>query len=109
MLEKQQENGIDVYQSRRFAKLLDKLPESLREIVEDEVDVIIANPEIGEQKKGDLAYLRVHKFQLNNCLTLLGYSWIEDRLELYLLSVGPHENFYQDQKTHRKADLKLLG
>lgn len=109
MSEKQQEKEVDVYQSRRFEKTLDKLPESLREIVEDEVDVIIANPEIGEQKKGDLTYLRVHKFQLNNCLTLLGYSWIEDRLELYLLSVGPHENFYQDQKTHRKADLKLLG
>ncbi|CAI1070803.1 Uncharacterised protein [Serratia fonticola] len=109
MSEKQQEKEVDVYQSRRFEKTLDKLPESLREIVEDEVDVIIANPEIGEQKKGDLAYLRVHKFQLNNCLTLLGYSWLEDKLELYLLSVGPHENFYQDQKTHRKVDLKLIG
>ncbi|MBH2669644.1 type II toxin-antitoxin system RelE/ParE family toxin [Serratia marcescens] len=109
MSEEQQENEVDVYQSRRFEKALDKLPEALQEIVEDEIDAIIANPEIGELKKGDLSFLRVHKFQLNNRLTLLGYSWVEDKLELYLLSVGSHENVYQDQKTHRKADLKLIG
>ena len=109
MSEEQQEKEVDVYQSRRFEKTLDKLPEALQEIVEDEIDAIIANPEIGEQKKGDLSFLRVHKFQLNNRLTLLGYSWGEDKLELYLLNVGPHENFYQDQKAHRKADLKLIG
>ncbi|HBK4608139.1 type II toxin-antitoxin system RelE/ParE family toxin [Serratia marcescens] len=109
MSEEQQENEVYVYQSRRFEKALDKLPEALQEIVEDEIDAIIANPEIGELKKGDLSFLRVHKFQLNNRLTLLGYSWVEDKLELYLLSVGSHENFYQDQKTHRKADLKLIG
>ncbi|PVD43474.1 addiction module toxin RelE [Serratia liquefaciens] len=109
MSEKQQEKEVSVYQSRRFEKTLDKLPESLREIVEDEVDVIIANPDIGEQKKGDLTYLRVHKFQMNNCLILLGYGWVEEKRELNLLSVGPHENFYQEQKNHRKADLKLIG
>ncbi|ULH09612.1 type II toxin-antitoxin system RelE/ParE family toxin [Serratia marcescens] len=109
MSEGQNEKEVDVYQSRRFEKTLGKLPEALQSIVEDEIDAIIANPEIGEQKKGDLAFLRVHKFQLNNRLTLLGYSWIEDKLELYLLSVGSHENFYQEQKTHRKADLKLIG
>ncbi|AWC76431.1 type II toxin-antitoxin system RelE/ParE family toxin [Serratia marcescens] len=105
----QKEIGVEVYQSRRFAKTLDKLPEQLQEIVEDEIDTIIANPEIGEQKKGDLSFLRVHKFQLNNRVTLLGYSWIEDKVELYLLNIGPHENFYQNQKDHRKVDLKLIG
>lgn len=109
MLEGQNEKEVEVYQSRRFEKALNKLPEAMQEVVEDEIDVIIANPEIGEQKKGDLSFLRVHKFQLNNRLTLLGYSWVEEKLELNLLSVGPHENFYQDQKTHRKADLKLIG
>ncbi|SPZ53616.1 Uncharacterised protein [Serratia quinivorans] len=109
MSEGQNEKEVDVYQSRRFEKALDKLPEALQAIVEDEIDAIIANPEIGEPKKGDLAFLRVHKFQLNNRLTLLGYHWVEEKLELYLLSVGPHENFYQDQKSHRKVDLKLIG
>lgn len=104
-----QASDIDVYQSRRFEKTLDKLPESLLRVVEDEIEKIIQNPLLGEKKKGDLSYLRVHKFQLNNRLTLLGYSWVEDRIELYLLSLGSHENFYQEHKKQRKTDLRTIG
>ncbi|NHB87113.1 type II toxin-antitoxin system RelE/ParE family toxin [Photorhabdus tasmaniensis] len=109
MSEGQKDPKIDVYETRRFSKALSKLSENLLTIVEDEIDRIIDNPEIGEQKKGDLSFLRVHKFQLNNQLTLLGYCWIEGKIELYLLNFGPHENFYQEQKRHRKADLKFIG
>ncbi|MFV0547711.1 MAG: type II toxin-antitoxin system RelE/ParE family toxin [Limnobaculum xujianqingii] len=108
MSEGHQNQEIDVYQSNRFEKALNKLPEKLRQAVEDEIDQIIDNPELGEQKKGDLSYLRVHKFKLNNQLTLLGYSWIDSKIELYLLSIDSHENFYQEQKRYRKADLKLI-
>ncbi|GAB4591900.1 type II toxin-antitoxin system RelE/ParE family toxin [Edwardsiella tarda] len=100
---------IAVYQSRRFEKALDKLSVSQLARVEDEIDKIIADPELGELKKGDLSFLRVHKFKLNNQLVLLGYSWQSKRVELYLLTIGPHENFYREQKQHRKADLKLIG
>lgn len=102
-------NDINVYQSRRFEKALNKLPESLLRIVEDEIEKVVNAPDLGEQKKGDLNYLRVHKFQLNNQLTLLGYSWVEDKIELYLLSFGSHENFYQEQKKQRKNDLKVIS
>jgi len=40
---------------------------------------------------------------------LLGYTWVDLRLEIYLLSLGTHENYYDEQKRHRKADLKLIG
>lgn len=100
---------IDVYQSRRFEKALDKLPTALLKVVEDEIDKIIDNPAIGEQKRGDLSFLWEHKFPLNKQQALLGYSWVKDKLELYLLSIGSHENFYQDQKNNRKVDLKLIG
>ncbi|SQI41898.1 Uncharacterised protein [Leminorella richardii] len=103
MSEGPQNREIDVYQSNRFEKALDKLPEKLQQIVEDEIDKIVDNPELGEQKKGDLSYLRVHKFKLNNQLTLLGYSWVENKIELYLLSLEPHENFYQAQKKAPKS------
>ncbi|HAT8013543.1 type II toxin-antitoxin system RelE/ParE family toxin [Citrobacter rodentium] len=107
----QEENQtqIDVYETNRFKKTVDKLPEALQEEVEDQIDIILANPQIGELKKGDLSHLRVHKFRLNGQLTLLGYTWLEDKIELYLLHVGSHENFYDEQKKHRKADLKLIG
>lgn len=102
-------NEIEVFQTRRFQKILDKLPEDMRADVEDEVDRIIQDPVIGELKKGDLSFLRVHKFRLNNQLMLIGYSWVEEKLELYMLSLGSHENFYQEQKQYRKADLKLIS
>lgn len=45
------------------------------------------------QKKGDLAFLRVYKFKMNKQLTLLGY-----RFDGEMLALGSHENFYQDIK-----------
>ncbi|WP_159564748.1 type II toxin-antitoxin system RelE/ParE family toxin [Budvicia diplopodorum] len=81
----------EVYQSNRFEKALGKLPEQLQQRGEDEIDRILDNPELGEQKKGDLSYLRVHKFKLNNQLTLLGYSWVDNKIELYLLNLESHE------------------
>lgn len=98
----------EVYEARRFSKALSKLPEAQLKTVEDEIDRIIADPELGELKKGDLAHLRVHKFKLNNQQALLGYSWLEEKIEIYLLQLGVHENFYQKMKSQRKGDLKLL-
>ncbi|MEH6825646.1 MAG: type II toxin-antitoxin system RelE/ParE family toxin [Motiliproteus sp.] len=99
---------IDVYETNRFTKALERLSESALQGVEDEIERIIEDPTIGEQKKGDLNYMRVHKFKVDSGLVLLGYSWVEQKLELYLLSIGSHENFYREAKTTRKADLKLM-
>jgi hypothetical protein len=71
---------IDVYESRRFEKALAKLSDIQLKTVENEVDLIIDNPTIGTQKKGDLSHLRVHKFKMNHQETLLGYSWLEDKM-----------------------------
>lgn len=104
----EEQRNIDIYESRRFEKALSKLPDTLLTIVEDEIEKIVEHPEIGEQKKGDLSHMRVHKFQLNNQLALLGYSWIENKLEIYLLHLDSHENFYQKLKNKRKTDLKFI-
>jgi mRNA-degrading endonuclease RelE of RelBE toxin-antitoxin system len=102
------EPEIDVFMSRRFEKKFNSLNEAETKTVDEQIELIVEDPEIGEQKKGDLAYLRVHKFRMNNQQYLLGYSWVEDKLELYMLSLGSHENFYEDQKKHRKVDLKVI-
>ncbi|ELE6601567.1 type II toxin-antitoxin system RelE/ParE family toxin [Vibrio alginolyticus] len=104
----EEQRNIDIYESRRFEKALAKLPDTMLVVVEDEIERIIENPEIGEQKKGDLSHMRVHKFKLNNQLALLGYSWIENKLEIYLLHLDSHENFYQKLKNKRKSDLKFI-
>ncbi|AAO08649.1 Hypothetical protein VV1_0110 [Vibrio vulnificus CMCP6] len=88
---------------------MSKLSEAQCVVVEDEIDKIIENPELGTRKKGDLSHLWVHKFKMDKQEVLLGYSWVEDKLELYLLNVGPHENYYESMKKSRKADLKLIG
>ncbi len=102
------ENEIEVFETPTFRKAFKKLVESEKVLVEDEVDKIIADPDIGEQKKGDLSHLWVHKFSLNKKQVLLGYSWKETELKLYLLNMGPHENFYQSAKKRRKSDLKII-
>lgn len=102
------ENEVEVYQTRRFEKKFKSLNEAERDVVDEQIELIIEDPEIGEQKKGDLSFLRVHKFHMSNQLHLMGYTYMEEKLELYMLSLGSHENFYDDQKQHRKADLKLI-
>ncbi|WP_319784487.1 type II toxin-antitoxin system RelE/ParE family toxin [Oceanisphaera sp. IT1-181] len=103
-----EQNEIDVYQTNLFSKQIGKLSDSQAKVVEDEIDKVVANPSMGEQKVGDLSHLWVHKFKVGESLVLLGYSWIEDKLELYLLNIGSHENFYQEVKNRRKADLKFM-
>lgn len=51
----------------------------------------MTNPNIGEQKKGDLAFLRVHKFKMNKQLTLLGYSFDDGALVLELMALLTRE------------------
>lgn len=61
----------------------------------------MANPDIGEQKKGDLAFLRVFKFKMNKQLSLLAYSFDDGNLTLELMALASHENFYRDIKRHK--------
>lgn len=85
----EQQNEIEVFQSNLFEKQLKKLSTNELTLVEDEIDIIIRNPEIGERKKGDLAYLRVHKFKMNSRQVLLSYSGKDTELELYPLNTSP--------------------
>jgi hypothetical protein len=91
-----EEKGIDVYETPTFRKAFRRLTEAEKVTVEDEIDKIIKTPELGERKKGNLAHLWVHKFNLTNQQALLGYSWKELELQLYLLNIASHENFYRD-------------
>ena len=56
------------------------------------------NPTLGDRKKGDLSFLHVYKFKMNQQLTLLGYSFDDGALILTLMALGSHENFYRDIK-----------
>lgn len=105
------QNGSDiaVFETRRFTKALGKFAEDDLALVEDAIDRIIDDPLIGEQKKGDLQYLRVFKLDIRETQYLIGYNWDSGHLILHLLQLGTHENYYRDAKNRRKADLKLLN
>jgi len=79
-----------------FGRALKKLHERDKKAVDDAVREIIKAPKIGEEKKGDLAGVRVYKFKLNNREMLLSYQLEPDAI--VLLSLGSHENFYRNLK-----------
>jgi len=90
--------NLTIKQSNSFKKTVKKLPKQHKAILDEEVRKLVNNQEIGERKKGDLDFLRVHKFKLLNQEVLLGYMYEEDEIILTLLKLGTHENFYRDIK-----------
>jgi mRNA-degrading endonuclease RelE of RelBE toxin-antitoxin system len=92
---------MKVEQSGRFKKAYKKLSANQLPEMNAAIRTIIENPRIGEQKKGDLAWLRVYKFSMCGQLTLIGYR-VADGKEIILtfIAFGSHENFYRDIK-HR--------
>lgn len=85
-----------VRQRPEFKKTYKRLHENQRPAVNEAISVIIARPEIGEQKKGDLAGVRVHKFTVLDQIYFLAYVVFDDVISLW--SFGAHENFYRNLK-----------
>ena len=87
-----------MFQSRQFAKEVKKLHSNQKSDLDKAVQLLIADPMIGDSKAGDLEGVRVHKFKIVNQLNLLAYSYEDEILTLTLLAIGSHENFYRDLK-----------
>ncbi|SEM23522.1 ParE-like toxin of type II toxin-antitoxin system [Syntrophus gentianae] len=79
---------MKIYQSRSFEKKVKQMSKSEKEALDQEVKSITENPAIGEEKKGDLKGVFVHKFKLKTTLHLLAYRKVGDNLELVM--IGPH-------------------
>lgn len=87
---------IIIKQMPSFKKTYKKLHKEHKIIVNAAILVIVNNPTIGEEKKGDLSGVFVYKFKIHNQEFLLAYEW--DPLNRLLLALGVHENFYRDLK-----------
>jgi mRNA-degrading endonuclease RelE of RelBE toxin-antitoxin system len=87
-----------VLQTASFRKAVKKLHQNQKKDLDKAVKELIENPLLGEQKKGDLSFLRVHKFKMVKQLTLLGYSYEDGTVTLELIALASHENFYRDVK-----------
>jgi len=62
-----------ILQMPRFKNYVKKLPRPFQQVILDAVEGVVANPEVGDLKKGDLAGFRVHKFRMGRQLTLMAY------------------------------------
>lgn len=84
----------------RFKRYVKKLPRQFQQIILDMVEEVLADPKLGQLKKGDLEGFRVHKFTMGRQLTLIAYKLENDSIVLY--QAGPHENFYKNLKKYLK-------
>lgn len=88
-----------VSQTSSFKRTVKKFNKNEKKALDEAVKQIIDDPEIGDQKSGDLRYVWVYKYKLKVMLYLLAYSFNEQ--EITLLAVGFHENFYRDLKNNQ--------
>jgi mRNA-degrading endonuclease RelE of RelBE toxin-antitoxin system len=87
-----------VLQTPSFKKTVKKLHQNQKPDLDNAVKTLLESPPIGEQKKGNLSFMRVYKFKMTKQLTLLGYSYEDGALVLELMTLGTHDNFYRDAK-----------
>jgi hypothetical protein len=86
-----------IVETPSFRKAAKRLHRNQKEALDAAVRDVAATPALGDQKTGDLAWLRVHKFRMARQLALLAYEIGGDDTVI-LHGVGSHENFYRDLK-----------
>lgn len=80
-----------------FERAVKEMRAQQKEILDEAIRDIIADPDLGGDKVGDLVGIKVYKFHMGKMLTLLAYRVLNENT-LKLLMVGPHENFYRTLK-----------
>jgi len=89
---------MKVIQSGIFRRKVKKLTKNQKFQLDQAIRDILAQPEDGDQKKGDLQNIFVYKFQISLTWYLIAYRFTEEYIELIML--GPHENYYRDLKNY---------
>jgi hypothetical protein len=92
---------IEVLVTPTFAKAVKKLHGKDKIAVDKAAKAIAIDPAIGEEKRGDLAGIFVHKFKMNKQETLLAYQLHPTKFQPVsglLLNLGSHENFNTELK-----------
>jgi mRNA-degrading endonuclease RelE of RelBE toxin-antitoxin system len=90
---------MNVRQSPYFRRAYKKLHPNQLKPVNEAIHRIMGDPTCGEEKRGDLAGVRVHKFRVQDQQYLLAYEF--DTENLSLLALGVHEFFCRDIKKGR--------
>ena len=89
---------MKLIQARSFARAVKKMHPNQKRVLDEAVRIVLADPEIGALKKGDLQGLRVYKYKALGQQYLLGYHFAPAEPCIALAAIGPHENFCRDHK-----------
>jgi len=91
-----------IIQSRTFEKRVRRFRKQDKRILDQQVRKILREPSVGQEKRGELRGIFVHKFKIHATQYLLSYRMANaDTLELIM--IGPHENYYRDLTTYLKT------
>jgi len=86
-----------------FLKKKKKQFPDLQRALDDQVNIILENPLLGDLKKGALLGVRVLKFKYKKQLFLLSYAVDFRKKVLYLYTFGSHERFYEELERYIKS------
>ena len=92
---------MKIIQSRSFEQRIKKFNHSKKIELDEQINLIIENPTIGTEKKGDLKEVYMHQFKIKTLQYLLAYRFNQERLELIM--IGPRPNYYRDLKKFVKS------
>ncbi|SMN12225.1 hypothetical protein SPBRAN_438 [uncultured Candidatus Thioglobus sp.] len=92
---------MQIFQSKSFAKKVKKLTKNDKLELDKAVYLILENPSIGTEKKGDLVTIFIYKYKIKTQQYLLAYRFSNSELELIKIDV--HQNFYRDLKSQIKS------
>ncbi len=84
---------MKIIQSRSFSRKVKKLNKKEKSVLDEQIRAILSDPDVGDEKKGDLRGVFVHKFKIKTKQYLLAYRIVDENLQLIML--GPHENYYR--------------
>lgn len=76
---------MKVIQSGIFKRKVKKLVKAQKLQLDEAVMAILTQPDIGDEKKGDLQGVYVHRFPMNNITYLIAYRFSTETLELLML------------------------
>ncbi len=89
---------MKIIQSRSLGQRVRKFSKDQKSDLDEQIKLIIDNPSIGTEKKGDLKEVLVHKFKIKTLQHILAYRFNEEILELIM--IGLHQNYYRDLKKY---------
>ncbi|MEA3545239.1 MAG: type II toxin-antitoxin system RelE/ParE family toxin, partial [Thermodesulfobacteriota bacterium] len=72
----------ELYQSPRFKRTLKKFNSNEKAVIKEVLEEIMASPEKGDEKKGDLSRVHTRSFRLHGSPYRLSYRFDEKRIEL---------------------------